>query len=108
MRVTSYVAPIVEGGAFATGVFTPGKASFEVGIVDLDKQVVLCKTKGKAQNSKTIEATTTWTTSGNTLTDVSTNNPGYRDLADNIEKVAFAELAKLSPVFALPTKTTAR
>lgn len=101
IRITKYDAPSVPSGYNVMGTFTPGKATFDVIVVDLAERRVLCRSKSKAESSETIEATTTTRTSeSGTIEEISTTANAAGDLASNIEKAAFAELRKMSPTFA--------
>jgi hypothetical protein len=102
IRMTKYDAPSVPSGINILGTFTPGKATFEVAVVDLVDKKLLCRSKAKAASSETIEATTyTRTAADGHIEDVSTSANAAGDLAKNIETAAFAELAKMSPAFAV-------
>lgn len=102
MRVTTFKDPVVPG-LNVTGTFTPGSAAFEIGVVDLAEKRVLCRSRGKAANSETIEATTTtYKRPDGSVESMSTSAPAHEDLAKNMRRVAFAELAKMSPAFKAP------
>ncbi len=96
MRVTAYKAPVVpRDNVFGT--FTPGTASFEVGFVDLEEKRVLCRSKGRAQSSEVIEATTyTEKYRDGSVGNQYTVAGEHRDLADNMAKAAFAELGRMT------------
>lgn len=107
IRVTSFEDPDVPTSANILGVFTPGRAAFEVAVVDLAEHKVLCRSKAEARNSETIEATTTTTREADgTIRDVSTSADAHGDLAKNMRAAAFAELARMSPAF--PMRTAAK
>lgn len=100
MRVTRYEAPSVPSSASIMGTFVPGAASFEIGVVDLVDRKLLCRSKGKAESSATIEATTTtYYRPDGSISPTSTSADATGDLAHNIRIAAFAELAKMSPAF---------
>jgi hypothetical protein len=107
MRVTALKEPYVPG-VNVTGTFTPGTAEFDFGLVDLTEKRVLCRSHGKATSSAVIEATTTTTYARDGAIDgVNTYADAHRDLADNIRKAVFAELATMSPAFQ-PTRAAKR
>jgi hypothetical protein len=94
LRVTSYEAPKMKGispGAriLGFGTFTGGRATLDVGVVDLVEHRVLCRAKTEARSSDEIKVSQT--DSGSVL-----GSPGDADLADNIDHAARASLGRMS------------
>jgi hypothetical protein len=91
IRITDYHAPKVDKTYASVGMFTGGDAKFDVAVIDLEKQTLLCRGAAEAKSSTTLKATTfTSQGSGGTTETVGVSAGAYADLAQNITRAALA------------------